>query len=549
MNLDQYREVVLVDFEYIPRDGEALNYVVCVVAHLLKAGRTLRVLRDDFGAEPPYPTGSDTLFVSFNAVAELGCHLALGWPMPKRVLDLYVEYLAHTNAFRPKGTKPPEAKLIAALLHFGLDTIGAPEKREMIELILRGRPWTEQERAAILDYCESDVEALRRLLPALLPHIDVPRATLRGRYMAAVAHMERNGIPIDGESLARLRQHWPAVQAQLIADDDKFGVYVNGSFSGTKFAQLLTDLDIAWPCYPDGTPDLRKETFRDMAETAGASMIAPICRLRNALSGTRLGIGLLVGHDNRNRTTLFPFRSTTGRNQPSNARFIFGCARWMRGLIKPPPGWAVSYLDYEQQEFGIAAALSGDTSMLEAYMSGDPYLAFAKQAGLVPPPWEREPAEFADRSLACIRVCQMGKVWDFLVPRNLELGPLGGAVPRAGASAAWRNWTLGRDADGIDWLVLDRPGASANLLTFDVLSELDDVLGASRARSAERPCAAVRQTLGLHRRRRHQRVHRPDRRHHGGRTPARGARGGRPARSPTNANGRRHPRLRPRRGA
>src|SRR5262249_45230556 len=70
----------------------------------------------------------------------------------------------------------------------------------------------------------------------------------------------------------------------------------------------------------------------------------------------------------------------------------------------------------------------------------------------------------------------MGKVWDVLAPRNLELGPLAGPVPRAHASAAWRNWTLGRDADGIDWLVLDKPGGSANVLTIDVLGELDDVL-------------------------------------------------------------------------
>jgi DNA polymerase I-like protein with 3'-5' exonuclease and polymerase domains len=45
---------------------------------------------------------------------------------------------------------------------------------------------------------------------------------------------------------------------------------------------------------------------------------------------------------------------------------------------------SIAYVDYEQQEFGIAAALSGDRVMMEAYRSGDPYLAFAKQAGAVP---------------------------------------------------------------------------------------------------------------------------------------------------------------------
>jgi len=44
----------------------------------------------------------------------------------------------------------------------------------------------------------------------------------------------------------------------------------------------------------------------------------------------------------------------------------------------------VAYIDYEQQEFGIAAALSGDKNMKVAYRTGDPYLSFAKQVGAVP---------------------------------------------------------------------------------------------------------------------------------------------------------------------
>jgi hypothetical protein len=58
--------------------------------------------------------------------------------------------------------------------------------------------------------------------------------------------------------------------------------------------------------------------------------------------------------------------------------FIFGPSVWLRGLIKPPPGYGIAYIDWAQQEFGIAAALSGDPLMMDAYRSGDPYLAFAK---------------------------------------------------------------------------------------------------------------------------------------------------------------------------
>src|SRR5262245_16952231 len=387
MMLEQYREIILADFEFIPVTGEALtrDRVVCVVAHLLKSGITIRLWHDQFGPTPPYPTGPEALFVPYNAVAEVSCHLALGWPIPQRVLDLYTEFVARINWFRPKGIKLLEAKLIAALAHYGLDTIGAEEKRSMVELILRGPPWTPEERRAILDYCQGDVEALRRLLPAMLPGIDLPRALLRGRYMCAVAAIERNGISVDSNTLARLRQHWPNVQKQLIVADDPFGIYdADNHWSNARFIELLVRHDIAWPCHPDGKLDLRKETFRDMAETPGASAIAPLVRLRNALSGLRLGIGLAVGQDGRNRATLFPFRSTTGRNQPRGGEFIFGCARWIRGLIKPPPGYAIAYIDWKQQEFGIAAALSGDAAMLQAYSSGDPYLEFAKLSGAVP---------------------------------------------------------------------------------------------------------------------------------------------------------------------
>jgi 3-hydroxyacyl-CoA dehydrogenase / enoyl-CoA hydratase / 3-hydroxybutyryl-CoA epimerase len=67
----------------------------------------------------------------------------------------------------------------------------------------------------------------------------------------------------------------------------------------------------------------------------------------------------------------------------------------------------------------------------------------------------------------------MVNTWEVLAPRNLELGPLAG---RADASSPWRNFKLAREEDGIAWLVLDKPDASANTLSVDVLSELDSVL-------------------------------------------------------------------------
>ena len=122
--------------------------------------------------------------------------------MPERILDLFTEFRARTN-----GVETPAGNsLLGALSYFGLDGMGAAEKEDMRALILRGGPWTEDERTAILDYCEADVEALERLLPAMLPKIDLPRALLRGRYMAAAAAMEHAGTPIDVAMLELFRR-------------------------------------------------------------------------------------------------------------------------------------------------------------------------------------------------------------------------------------------------------------------------------------------------------------------------------------------------------
>jgi hypothetical protein len=252
----------------------------------------------------------------------------------------------------------------------------------MRALVLRGGPWTEAEKQAILDYCESDVAALSRPLPRLLPHVDLPRSLLRGRYMAAAARIERNGVPIDVDTLERLRRHWDGIQHALIADVDRdYGVFEDSVFKYNLFVDWLVNSGIPWPRLDSGRLDLSDEVFRQMARSH--PQVAPLRELRFSLAQMRLS-DLQVGSDGRNRCLLSAFQARTGRNQPSNTKFIFGPSVWLRGLIKPPPGYGIAYIDWAQQEFGIAAALSGDPAMLEAYSSGDPYLAFAKQAGAVP---------------------------------------------------------------------------------------------------------------------------------------------------------------------
>jgi DNA polymerase-1 len=415
-----YRTIVVADFEFefgghdsfaaASRSGERPR-PVCMVARELRSGQTWRLWRGEFGPLPPFPIEPDALFVAYYASAELGCFRALGWPKPTNVLDLFIEFRDRTNGL----DTPAGAGLVGALTFFGLDTIGSQEKDELRARILAGGPWSSDEQIAILDYCESDVAALARLLPAMLPRIDLPRALLRGRYMAAAAAMEFNGVPIDVSTLALLRRHWTDIQDDLIATIDvDYGVFEGRSFRAQRWAEYLIAQNIPWPRLESDRLDLSDDAFREMARTH--PKVAPMRELRSALSELRLN-DLAVGKDGRNRTILSAFRSRTGRNQPSNTRFIFGPSVWLRGLIQPPPARGIAYIDWSQQEFGIAAALSSDAAMQAAYASGDPYLTFAKQAGAVPADATKDTHK-VEREL--FKTCALGVQYGMEAP-NLAL--------------------------------------------------------------------------------------------------------------------------------
>jgi hypothetical protein len=438
------------------------------VARELRTGRLERVwLADDPPARPPYGTDPESLFVAYYASAELGCHLALGWPMPTRILDLYAEFRCLTSGLAlPPGAGNQRHSLLCAMAHHGLDCLAAVEKGEMRELALRGGPYTPAERAALLAYCQSDVDALARLLPRMLPGVDLPRALLRGRSMAAAARMEWAGVPLDQEFLARLQRDWLAIKGRLIAEVDRdYGLFVpsgrrvhslsrpgatipketgpypddqhqmtgavephrsgqqageekgaglgagqgggpgpalvcpasvvdpscpSGSwtppgpltFSASRWESYLARKGIPWPRTGGGALALDDDTFKEMARLYPAE-VGPVREMLQLHRGHLRTIGLAVGADGRSRCLLSAFASCTGRFQPSNTRFIFGPACWLRGLIRPGPGWALAYIDWSAQEYGIAACLSGDPVMQADYQD-DPYLGFGRRMGVVP---------------------------------------------------------------------------------------------------------------------------------------------------------------------
>ena len=160
----EFEQVWAADFEFCALPGER-PIPHCLVARELSSGRTIRLFGTELTSRvvPPFDIGPKSLVVAFFASAEMGCFLTLGWSLPENVLDLYVEFRNRTNGV------PPACGwgLLGALAYFGLPAINAVEKEEMRDLAIRGAPFTESERTALLDYCATDADALQALLPKM----------------------------------------------------------------------------------------------------------------------------------------------------------------------------------------------------------------------------------------------------------------------------------------------------------------------------------------------------------------------------------------------
>jgi DNA polymerase I len=356
-NLDQVWIVVCGPFD--PTGQPLPSYLAAMAA--FREGDILCVcrarLRDHMHA--PYPTGSRALIITLDAGSLVRLHLRLHWQVPLRIIDLLVEDRVATNGERiPMGPH-----LTGALWRHGLPTLAARRLDATVERIT-GR-----------------LNAIVELFRAMLPALDVGRALLRGRYLVAVARMEATGVPVDVTTAERLQHDWPRLREQVpgIVDRD-FGLLEGGQLHPDRFETWLAHRSIEWPRSPSGGLCWDDETFRDMAR---AHHEIGLLRELRALADFEPQ-ALALDPDARNRVPLRPFSTRTGRNAPSAKASVMGQAAWVRHLVRPAPGMGLALIDWCQQEFGIAAALSGDTAMQKAYAAGDPYLAFAVMAGAAP---------------------------------------------------------------------------------------------------------------------------------------------------------------------
>jgi DNA polymerase I len=385
--------VWLLDTEYATPPGDPL-IPVCVVGRELFSGQCIRQFFDPGQEyENPFPLGRDALFVAYAAQAEWSCFLSLDWQLPTHILDLYAEFRNEISGRTPpEGRKCYDPRLIGAMDYYGLDRIPAAEKKEMQQRISRGHPFTTEEREAILNYCESDVVCLETLLPAMAPAIELPYAIFRGRYTKAVARIERRGYPVDRDLYERVIRNLEPLKSHLIADfeaEHGLSPYVRNhrgahNFSFRRLETYLAGLGLlsVWQKTPKHRLKTKEDYLQEMARQHPA--LQPFADLVKRIGDLRQ-FGLTIGSDGRARYPVMPFKADTGRNQPKAKQFLFAQSSWTRGFITSTPAEAFAYSDWTAAEFAIAAALSQDPAMLDAYKSGDPYMRTAISMGFAPP--------------------------------------------------------------------------------------------------------------------------------------------------------------------
>jgi hypothetical protein len=195
--------------------------------------------------------------------------------------------------------------------------------------------------------------------------------------------IQARGMPIDMRLWNLVQENkYSVIDSLLRRFDPSYGtddpIYTpEGKWSYARFERWLTTSGVpAWPRLESGQLDTDSDAFRLMYHVPGVEYLHV---LKDSL-GVVVKARLPIGHDGRNRPSLFPFATVTGRN--AQAKSLFNAHASMRSFIRFPEDAIGVYLDWRTQEVGIAAALSGDQALMDAYLSGDVYHAFAIECGL-----------------------------------------------------------------------------------------------------------------------------------------------------------------------
>lgn len=310
-------------------------------------------------------------------------------------------------------------------------------KRKMRDLIISDpEEYTEEQKNAILDYGVDDVQDLPKMLAEMIKQFQsldpdfnletyMGEAEARGRYSAHTAWMEARGYPIDFDKTKNfsnqvgnivfdmqreINELFPDIKP--FSFDKKLGRYkMNQTNIRAWIAKNHGEKD--WVKTDSGLRSLSLEAFTRFfdykhhypRDVFGAQMVR-FLKLKQNIFGfsqndqsSKRSFWDSVGSDKRVRPYMNIFKAQSSRSQPASTGFMFLKPAWMRALVQEEEGYAIGGIDYSSEEFLISALMSEDEDMISAYKSGDVYLAFAKDCGMVPP--EGTKAEFKTERDVC----------------------------------------------------------------------------------------------------------------------------------------------------
>jgi hypothetical protein len=413
---------------------------------------TYKLWQGEFGKAPPFDIGPDTLFVAYSAWAELTCFQVLGWTFPVYVYDQHTAFLAASNILEPydpdEQRNRPSKKLPDACRAYRITGWEHIDKANIQKDIGEGR-WRQHGRDGVLNYCTEDVRKSMELFrrQVLDPTINTELVIHWSNYSAkCVAEIQALGMPIDMRMWGLVQENKYAVIAELVKALDpsygsEFPIYtLEGEWSNLRFEQWLASVGVtAWPRLDSGKLDLDGDAFRMMYHVPG---IEGLHALRDSLR-VIASAKLPIGRDGRNRPSLFPFATVTGRN--AHRRSLYNSHAGMRSFMVFPPDKIGVYLDWRTQEVAVAASLSGDQALIDAYHGGDVYHAFALAAGLTTDfdakHWAKNNKAMRQR----MKALQLGINYGMGVPslaRGLDRHPL---IASCLIDQYWRTYHVYRD--------------------------------------------------------------------------------------------------------
>ena len=335
---NNFGTIIIVDFEYEIEDGET-SRALCMVAHVLDEHlqhvRTIRIWRGEFGPTPPFDTGHDTLFVAYSAWAEMMCFIVLGWQFPTHVFDQHTAYLAATNVLRPynptkfesgqrKASPTPAAPMGSRVGSASTRRYRQSHRRGPLARVRqRGSSRLLRRGCACRRSCCAHSYASAADGP---PPADAERVLQWSNYSAkAVARIQARGMPIDVPLWDLVQENKAAVIGELLRRfDPSHGERRSNLHAGWRMELSRGSSTISsrsgvphWPRLESGKLDISSDAFRMMGHIPG---VEELHALRDSI-GFIAKARLPIGPDGRNRPSLFPFATATGRNAHAKSPF------------------------------------------------------------------------------------------------------------------------------------------------------------------------------------------------------------------------------------